>query len=249
MKLTTGKKTIRTWKDWARPKRDYQWRSGRSAMELARAWFTSSVPVMPIELRRLLDRSRVMKGFHADRGYPERITRLPESGEHRNHDLVLHGKVGKRAAVVCIEAKVDEGFGDQAGKYYRTKLETRSGVPKRIDALLRILFGVTAKDRGVPWRSLRYQLLTAGAGSVLEARAAGADLAVFVVHVFVTDRANRRTKVPRNQRHYEAFVRALIGDQDAQVEPGRLYGPFECTAPDGSRVDLLVGEIVDDWGA
>ena len=31
---------IADWHSWTRPKAEYHWRAGRSAMELARAWFT-----------------------------------------------------------------------------------------------------------------------------------------------------------------------------------------------------------------
>jgi hypothetical protein len=45
---------IRDWRSWTRPKEPYQWHRGRSAMELARAWFVSAVPVCPREIADLL---------------------------------------------------------------------------------------------------------------------------------------------------------------------------------------------------
>jgi hypothetical protein len=40
-------KPIASWQDWTRPKRDYQWKAGRSAMELARSWFRLGTPFRP----------------------------------------------------------------------------------------------------------------------------------------------------------------------------------------------------------
>jgi hypothetical protein len=247
--LLNGRKRISTWKQWVRPKEVYQWKSGRSAMELARAWFTSPVPVTPESFRKLLDGHRLTRKLSIQTGKPGKVTQLPERGEGRNHDLVLYGSVGSRKAVVCVEAKVDEELGPMVGRYYREKLKSRSRVPQRIDSLCEILFGDTASGRSAPWQDLRYQLLTGAAGAVLEAESAGADLAVFAVHEFVTDSADRRRKIPRNRKDYEAFVRALAVNPTLSIRAGKMYGPFTCRTPSGQQIELLVGKAVDDWAA
>jgi hypothetical protein len=73
--------------------------------------------------------------------------------------------------------------------------------------------------------------------------------AVFAVHEFLTDRADRRKKVPRNRADYERFVRVLLDDALADVRPGNLCGPVGCVTPSGQKVGLLVGKAVDDWAA
>jgi len=241
-------KPIRRWLDWSPPKKRSQWRSGRSAMELARAWFLSPVPVMPHSLRRLLDGHPLTRGFQAESGYPEKITLLPERGEGRNHDLVLLGKARGRRVVVCIEAKVDEEFGPKVGAYYDAKLGTRSRAPQRIDTLCKLVFGGVASGARAPWRRLRYQLITSAAGSILEAADNDSLLAVFVVHEMLTDRADRRNKVPRNHADYEDFVRVLLRGRVSVAKVGKLYGPVVCQTGDGSKINLLVGKVVEDWG-
>lgn len=44
------KTPITRWEDWTPPKRAYQWVPGRSAMELAKAWFTDGHLSAPQEL-------------------------------------------------------------------------------------------------------------------------------------------------------------------------------------------------------
>lgn len=249
MKLLNGRRHIRRWLDWTRPKEDYQWKSGRSAMELARAWFTSTEPVMPVPLRRILDGNRTTKGLRIATGRPEKVTPLPERGEGRNHDLVLYGRVRRRSAVVCIEAKVDEEFGPLVGQYHKQKSRSRSRVPARIEKLSEIIFGEGASPLVRPWRDLRYQLLTGAAGSVLEAEQAGADFAVFVVHEFITESADRKRKVPRHHKEFVSFVRALTRDSRKKVARGRLYGPVQCVTPRGREIDLFIGKITDDWAS
>ena len=110
---------IRDWRNWSRPKEPYQWKSGRSAMELARAWFTSRVPITPPEIAGLLDSRDETRGALLEEGWPELKTELPERGEGRNHDLVLIGSAGTRRLLVAVEGKVDETMGPPIGQYWR----------------------------------------------------------------------------------------------------------------------------------
>jgi len=45
---------INCWQDWEPPKKDYQWKEGRSAMEVAKSWFRQSVAAPPKEIVQLL---------------------------------------------------------------------------------------------------------------------------------------------------------------------------------------------------
>ena len=62
---------IADWRSWTRPKAEYHWRAGRSAMELARAWFTSPVPICPPEVKSLLESHPVTAGVALTEGWPE----------------------------------------------------------------------------------------------------------------------------------------------------------------------------------
>ena len=94
--------------------------------------------------------------------------------------------------VISVEAKVDESFGETIGTYWakgkRSTAPTRA--PERIQALLSMAFGVSARPDADPWRRLRYQLLTAVTGTAIEAVRRQAATAVVIVHEFRTDSAD-----------------------------------------------------------
>ncbi len=45
-------------------------------------------------------------------GEPEFVTRLPERGEGRNHDLWLQARCSAGGLTICVEAEADESFGN-----------------------------------------------------------------------------------------------------------------------------------------
>ena len=236
---------ITDWRGWVRPKEPVKhWKPGRSAMECARAWFTSPVPVVPAEIRNLLDSHEKTRGLHLVSGRPERVTSLPGSTrEGRNHDLALVGGGGTEMVTVCIEAKADESFGNTTvGSYFKQKQGTTSGVPARIDALLDLLVGRGTNPTSAPWGDIRYQLLTATAGTLLQAIEDGSSIAVFVVHEFHTTET-RDANIRRNAADFAALVQALSNVPANDVRDGVLYGPHRA-----GNVDLLVGKAVYAWG-
>ncbi len=247
---------ILEWQDWEPPKENYHWKAGRSAMELARAWFTSPTPVIPKEFRELLNSHSLTQGILIEEGYPEFVTPLPERGEGRNHDLVLKGKMGKIRTTICVEAKVDEPFGNQtvedywnAAKKKRESPDSRpSRAPERISALLKLVFGFDAHPNCPPWGNIGYQLLSAIAGTILQAIQDDSFFAIFVVHEFQTLEMNSE-QAEKNQSDYAHAVRTIIGSTNFDVEPGKLYGPIRIN-PKPIRekdVELFVGKCLCRW--
>lgn len=243
-------KEIVDWRDWPRPKRHGQWRTARSAMELARAWFTSPEPMCPPEVRALLDSSPLTSGLRFTEGFPEYVTKLPQPGEGRNHDLILRGHRGSHSVVVSIEAKADEPFGEFIGDYCSRMLRSKrpTGAPKRIESLLSLLFGPEADPRRPPWKTLRYQLLTGIAGTAIQASRDGADIGVFVIHEFRTADTDAR-KLASNARDLGRFLQALIPISSSEIAPSALLGPVRLTkgGPLKNDVAVLVGKAIYDW--
>ena len=241
---------ITDWRAWTRPKRDYHWRAGRSAMELARAWFVSPVPVCPTEIASLLDSHPGTAGVTLTKGIPEHVTSLPERGEGRNHDLLLLGHVGPGSIVISIEAKVDEPFGETIGAYWRrtTRTARSTRAPQRIEALLTMVFGTAARPDTAPWDGLRYQLLTAVAGTAIEASSRQAAVAAVLIHEFHTEKLNRE-KADVNARDFQGFVSALVGMPAGKVATGQLYGPatLQKTEHLERPVRVLIGKAVFLW--
>lgn len=240
-------RAITDWRHWTPPKGEGQWRAGRSAMELARAWFTAPTPVVPGEISALLDSHSETRGTVLTDGWPELVTPLPYPGEGRNHDLIAIGFVGSRRILLAVEGKVDETLGEEVGAYWRKSKRTpRSRAWKRIDSLLASAFGNDAAASEKPWSSLKYQLLTAIVGTAIEARERGCDVAVQCVHEFVTESA-RPDLLKHNDEAFASFLR-LLGA--GCVQPGSLAGPFSVVVGEPAvSVPVLVGKAQYRWTA
>jgi hypothetical protein len=239
---------IKDWRSWPRPKRDYHWEPGRSAMELARSWFTSVLPVCPPEIRATLDSHDSTAGTVLSGGKPEHVTGLPESGEGRNHDLLLSGQRNGVPVIVSVEAKVDETFGERLGKYWKRKrTDKKSRASQRIEALLHHVFGEAARPDQAPWGDLRYQLVTAVAGTAIEAARAGAPMGIVIIHELHTSKASKR-KLSKNAEALGEFLSA------ARIAPGdigaanQLYGPLRVLTHD-QTVEIYLGRAVYAWNA
>jgi hypothetical protein len=161
-------------------------RQGTSAPTLAAAWSG------PIELLGALHGLSQFAELVLERVVVEAESQFDEHGGPRNHDAVVHGHLpdGDRV-VVCVEAKAGEALGQTVEHYAKAakhKLETNrpTNAPKRLARLLeRYACDYDVADDRV--RLMRYQLLSALAGTETEAAAAGADHAVLMIHEFLTD--------------------------------------------------------------
>jgi hypothetical protein len=225
MPILTGRDgtLITKWEDWTRPKRDYQWAEGRSAMEVAKSWFRDETLSPPEELLRLLTSHERFADLHLTQGRPEFVTHLPEKGEGRNHDLWLQGRTHGELVTIYVEAKADEPFGNRTVEEYRRgginrqAGGLRSGVPDRIEKLLQM---VPAGD----WDRVMYQLLTAICGTGIQTKKDGASVGIFAVHEFHTA-MTKAENLRRNQACFEYFLRVLGFDGDLSVKD-RLFGPI-----------------------
>lgn len=232
-------RTLDDWHEHARPKRDYQWKEGRSAMECAKAWLRGDIPAVPVEFLQLFASHPATANLQIHTVFPEKVTRLDDfRGEHRNHDLVLIGEIDGVKAVIGVEAKADESFGNDIVEAYLQRAAEKSKVPDRIRLLTDALFGCQPIEKGIG--KLQYQLLTAVGGTLTEAREQCAGLAIFIVHEFhmVTD----PVKVAVNTRALDEFVRKLTGDQCSTIQSGQLIGPI--MTPGHGTMPLYMGKIV-----
>jgi len=220
-------RSIDDWFAQAPPKRGIkQWVDGRSAKELARAWFpVAGNPQVPAEIISLLESREETCGIVFEVGEPERVTVFDDcGGEGRNADLVVWGRGRHGNVLLSIEGKADEPFGDIAGEYVQKSVEgnRRSRVPERFASLCRGVLGVGPDDEEA--RASRYQLLTALAGALVEAQEYGADATLFIVHEFVGRTDDKR--LLRNALDLARFVNLLSKGTVEAISPGILTGPF-----------------------
>lgn len=239
LKLTRPDGTpITKYEDWTPPKMAYHWKDDRSAKELAKAWFRPGHLTPPDEFMVLLHSEERFRGLQFISGIPEHVTRLPEKGEGRNHDLWLHGKTLSESVTTCIEAKADEPFGKETVGEYRLSANKRraSGkstrAPERITKLLSI---VPAGD--TRWDKVRYQLLTAICGAALQAQKDQSTVAVLVIHEFHTQ-STKAEKLEANDDAFQDFL-SVLGYPLKSREAPHLYGPFIA-----GGVDCFVGKII-----
>lgn len=239
---------VADWKRTAPPKADYQWVEGRSAYELAYAWCGGGAPAVPDELTALFESRAETRGLIVDEVLPEhRVTFDAHGGEPRNADLALVGHTPEFKVAVTIEAKADEPFGATVVQTLADAIERgienpRSRGVNRVDDLVRALLPVRSK--GLPHvRDLRYQLLTAVAGTLAYAAAERASVAVLIVHEFLTDQTND-SRHAANAADFDRFLHRLAGGGTFRDQATPLLGPF--AIPDTSPfrgIPLLVGKI------
>lgn len=237
--------------DWFRlapPKKGSHWQDGRSAKELAKAWLATGTPRMPDDLSALLKSNPATVGLVIDEAVAEMTTRLDDyRGGSRNHDLVLLGRAHGKTVLVAVEAKADEEFGRRIGEELTAgSAKPNSNIPDRIRLLSLSIFG---RPIDADIESLRYQLLHGFAGALIEAKNRQADLAVFVVHEFISSET-RPANIARNKADFTEFIRSFAGLSRVSVEAGRLISGIR--VPGGpyvpSDVPVLIGKVVTNLG-
>jgi Domain of unknown function (DUF6946) len=169
------------WVDCLDPKNR---KPGTSAPTLAAAWSG------PVDLLGTLAAHEELTGLRARDVTIEAQARFDAyAGNVRNHDLVLRGETADGApVVVCVEAKAGEPLGATVAEQYETAKKAlaandRSNALARVQGLVERFCRFRPEDPRVG--KLRYQLLTAWAGTLADAVEAAH--AVFVVHEFRTD--------------------------------------------------------------
>ncbi|WP_223702168.1 DUF6946 family protein [Sutcliffiella deserti] len=232
--------SLSDWLTYSAPaKGDGHLKDLRSAMELAKCWFRDGVAKVPDELQSLFEENEVTKDIKITKAYPEKETRLDNYGKGRNHDLVLIGETGRERILISVEAKADESYGKLVGDYLKS-VSARSNVPNRIEQLTSSILGTQTSEH------LRYQLLHAIAGTIIEAKECGATQAIFLVHEFHSVETNSKN-VTRNKDDFIRFLSDLF-EQQIDLQPNELLGPVAVNGgefvPKG--IPLYVGKIVTD---
>jgi hypothetical protein len=231
--------------DWfakAPPMRgEAHWKDDRSAKELARAWFRSGHPAVPAEIYAAL--AERFEGFEVTVAKPEHVTRFDAfPGGARNHDLLLLLRRGTEQVVVGVEGKAGEPLDATVIDKYERAMKDRDGGkltnrPERILGLVEGLFGKRLGER-VGLGDVRYQLLTASAGTLVEAKAHGASSAVVLVHEF--GRPTRDSGISEAQVAIAGFISAFDVEAPGAAAADALYGPLPVRGTDRIPADMAL---------
>lgn len=217
--LSTAGVAVYSVEEWSRacpPKGgEKHWKDGYSAKESAKAWFREGHVTLPRELASLLESHRDFVGFRLGTVSPEVCTKLDDYRQGRNADAVVTGTSKGRRTLIAIEAKAAENFGEEIEARLRSAL-SGTNVHDRINGLAEAVFGRPVLTIDPALGGLRYQLLHALAGTVIEATERGAEQAVFAVHHF----PNPRRDTEETFADFSKFVGALGIEGD--VAPGAL---------------------------
>ena len=231
---------LREWFKFAPPVRGYaHWKDGRSAKESARRWICGYPP----EIKEALDSDSCLKGFIPQCVKPEYKTCLDTCRGPRNHDVIVTGCTNTKKVLLGIEAKADENFGDLVSKRLRSA-KSSGYIPRRINNLSKALFGKKAEGNH-EIGGLRYQLIHGCAATIIEAGHHQASAAVFLVHVFVTDKT-RDKRLKNNAQALNKFVKILTKGKVLVIKPNTVIGPFtipgyQCVPATNS---LFIGKAV-----
>ena len=210
-----------SWYNVCPPKKgEKQWADGRSAKELAK-YMTGKLPSVPAEIENTLKMIvPAQSEFDWDAEY---VTNLPCIGEGRNHDAILFNK----DIVITIEAKADETLGNLIEEEIKTASVNKL---HRISSMLEYIFKGGFKD----YQKLRYQLLTASVGTILEAQNKNCKTAVLIILVFKSNGKVTEEKITANHKDVEAFLIATKA-----YEENGLY-----VIPNNTNIKLYFKEIV-----
>jgi hypothetical protein len=218
-------------------------RKGTSAPTLAEVW------AGPLELFGALRHQDALQGLRVTEIVVEARSAVDEFSGPRNHDLVVRAQLPNAdGVVVCIEAKAGESFDATVGEQVKTAAAAKaksedSNAQARLDGLLERFVPHPPEAQRV--RQVRYQLLTALAGTISEAQAHGARHAVLMVHEFVTNERNRLDVIEEHDRDLWNFCTTVFGLEP----PDRTECPW-CiavgTAAEAPDVELYLARAVTD---
>lgn len=237
------KKQIESLNDWfdkCPPQgKEKHWKDGRSAKETAKHW----VYTIPQPFKDLLGPLNLKYKLCG----PEFVSKFdPYKGNSRNHDLLLLAKnENKDNVIISIESKVDESFGNTVAKQIiaadKKKLEKpKSKAVERIAELRIALFGEINDNQ----LELRYQLLTAVAGTIAESKAQNSKTAYFVIQTFISDDIDP-IKNSQNQKDINDFLNVLSKSSFDKMDNNTLLGPFriqKSTEFLPNDIDLFLGK-------
>lgn len=232
--------SLTEWFDKCPPQKGIaHWKDGRSAKETAKLWL-STIPAEFLEIVKPFD-------LKFNVCSPEYVTKFDKNGGNgRNHDLIILAEnEATKPVVITIESKVDEPYGDSVSITYnkaekRFEKNERSLGIKRIIDLEFALFG----DKHNDLSHIRYQLITAVAGTIAEAKKQKTKTAILLIQTSITSDIDEN-KYEANQKDLDSFLYAFSSGAYNSIKDGQLLGPLRISNNTkflNSNIDLWIGK-------
>jgi len=191
---------------WHLGKQERHWKEGRSAQALATLWFQCNG--FPPAVRQAFETLPRFRSAQLVDAFFERQVDLRSSGRPSQTDLLVIAALDDGLAIVGVEGKAGEPFGDHVKDWD----DGGEGKRARLDSLCTLL-GLRAQDCA----NLRYQLLHRTASVLLEAERYRSADAVLLIHSFDGD--------ADSFDDYRTFLEAL-GFED--IRKGTMTEPVNC---------------------
>lgn len=236
-----GSRRLVRYADWRKLVAKKDRRQGTSAPTLAAAW------AGPIELHGAFRNQPHLCDLRLVRVVVERESRFDSFGGPRHHDLVAHGELPNgETVIVCVEAKAGEDLDRTVELYTKDSQKKRAegqktNAPERIAALLERYVPFDSAEERV--RLMRYQFLSALAGTEAEAVDTGADHAVLMLHDFITDQRCAE-KTAEHAVDWHRFCTTVFDREPPN--PQHLPWSIEVPAPKTMKARLYMAWAVTD---
>lgn len=244
--LRTDHGPVTTIDDWAAAIPPKQWKDGRSARELARAWWPEGRRASePDEFAALLDSGGfvglTLGSIHV---HPT----IPVDDTSWIADLAIAAHCEDGPLAIVVDAIADERFGDRLGNVLVDAAraigrDEASPVVGRIQRLATALLP--------PWKAglphleeLRHDLLMGAAATMAYAASIGATRAVYVVHELVYLDRTKESDRRKNREELDLFVRRLSHGEEQRLKRGVLLGSI--AVPGYPEIALQVGKARRD---
>ncbi len=172
------------------------WRAGRSAAELAQAWWNAKG--IPPKVRAVIAGCTEWRDANIVEAFFEHQTDLGTPGRPSQTDLLVLTESPKARGIIAVEGKASEPFGPLVEEWLRDK--PSKGKDRRLADLCRML----SLGKGQVLK-LRYQLLHRTASALIEAKRFGCPNALVLVHHFTA----RGSGPSESFEDFASFTRAL----------------------------------------
>lgn len=217
---------IKEWEKHGEPAEKYHWKKGRSAYEVANSWLPNNKPGVPKNLIKILT-EHFQDEITFEKGIVEKKTYFSDtSSGPRNHDLLATATLGGRKIVIGIEGKERESYDKVLSKKFDNVSSPNSKLPDRIE---HFCSGILGNSYSNQLKNLYYQFLSGIAGVAVEVNKQNADLGMFIVQQFKSN----KTPIDDLKRNEESFIEFLkfMGKPDPQntgIESNSgIWGPYK----------------------
>lgn len=197
---------VKNLEQWAKIVNKKQWKDGKSAKEFAK-YMLSNGGYLPPEIEEII--GKCPKNMEAIT-YPEKVTSFGKGfgrGHGRQHDALIISE----DFVIGGEAKVDEPLGKSMGECDKENKEIR------IKALSRYLYGDENKAKEL---KIKYQLLSASVGTLMEAERNNKKKAVLLFIIFKNEDDEDTVGMRKNKEAIEDFIKSLKAGENSAKKFG-----------------------------